>query len=127
MVTRVGVRKGNNAGLVIVAAVFPAYQLLHTLPIGRTVKIRKVMWYNNTGANITFILGTETNVPAWLPLFPTILAINGFDGELNEEDLPDVEFANDRTAGAAGRTGSIHVQASAINLQISLEVEEFGR
>lgn len=125
-----GNRKANNQpiatfGLLTTTA---GPDLLHTLPTGRTCKIRKIMWYNNTGAQETLILGTEDNVaPAgWVPLFPAISCINGFDGELTEEELPEIEFIADTRAGVAGRTGDIHVQASAVGILVRLEVEEFG-
>jgi hypothetical protein len=57
-------------------------------------------------------------------LFPTITCINGFDGELTEDEIPDTEFAVDARAGAAGRTGNILVQASGVNVLVRLEVEE---
>lgn len=125
MVTRVGVRKPNNAGLVVTTA---GPDLLHTIPLLRTVKVVKVMWYNNTGALANIILGTVDNaVPAgWVPLFPTIACVNTFDGELEEALCPDIEFINDRQAGALGMTGSIWVQGSVAGILVRLEVEEFG-
>ena len=118
----VGIRKGNNAGLFVTTG---ANDLLHTLPANRTAFIRKILWYNNTGAGVTLIFGTLSNVAGWVPLFPTILAINALDGGYEEALIPAVEFVNDRTA-AAGTTGNIHVQASAAGVLIRLEVEEFG-
>jgi len=124
---KVGIRKANNqpvaAGGLVTTTAGP--DLCHTLPVGRTVKIKKIMWSNNTGAAETLIFGTQDNAAVWVPLFPTIICINTFDGELNEIDLPDIEFANDRTA-AAGTTGNILVQASAVGILIRLEVEEYG-
>ena len=68
-----GVRKANNQGLVTTTA---GPDLVHDMPVQDdvTVKIRKIMWSNNTGANETIIFGTQDNVaPAgWVPLFPTI-------------------------------------------------------
>lgn len=120
-----GIRKANNAGLVTTTA---GPDLLHIIPTVNptTVIIRKIMWYNNTGANVTLIIGTQDNVaaPGWVPLFPTIPCINGFDGELTEEELPEVEFVVDARAGAAGMTGDIMVQASAVGVLVRLEVEE---
>lgn len=124
-----GEPKANNQGLVVCAGVFPAPDLLHILPRGRTAKVVKILWYNNTGAPITLILGTVDNVvPAagWVPLLPTLVAINGVDGGMEEAYLPAVEFVNDRTAGAAGTTGAIWVQTSAVGLIIRLEVVEKG-
>ena len=123
-----GIRKENNAGLVTTTA---GPDLCHTMPVANptTVKIRKIMWSNNTGANQTLIFGTQDNLaPAgWVPLLPTITCINGFDGELTEEELPEVEFIIDRRAAVAtpGMTGDIFVQASAAGILVRLEVEEF--
>jgi hypothetical protein len=122
-----GIRKANNqpvatGGLVTTTA---GPDLCHTLPAGRTAKIRKIMWYNNTGAAATLIFGTQNNVAGWVPLLPTIDCLNTFDGELTEAELPDVEFVNDRTP-AAGMTGNILVQASVAGILLRLEVEEFG-
>jgi hypothetical protein len=118
----IGERKANNAGLVTTTA---GPDLCHTLPLGRTVKIKKVMWYNNTGAAQTLIFGTQTNVAGWVPLFPTINCVNTMDGELMEWELPDVKFQFDTTA-AAGTTGNILVQGSAVGILVRLEVEELG-
>lgn len=127
---RVGILKSNNQpvaarGLVTTTA---GPDLCHTLPMGRTAIIRKVMWYNLNAVNVTLIFGTQDNVaPAgWVPLLPTIIAIAGLDDWYEETHLPEVEFVNDRTAGAAGMTGNILVQASAINVMIRLTIEEFG-
>ena len=120
-----GIRKGNNGGVAGLVTTTAGPDLCHTIPAGRTVKIRKIMWYNNTGAGETLIFGTQTNAAAWVPLFPAINCVNGFDGEMLEEEIPDHEFINDRTVGA-GTTGNILVQASAVGIIVSLEVEEFG-
>jgi len=119
---RFGVRKDNNQGLIVTTA---GPDLVHDMPVLRVTSfvVRKVMWSNNTGANITIIFGTQTNALAWVPLFPTILCVNGLDGELDEAMLPAVEFRFDQTAGA-GTTGDLMVQASAINLILRAEVEE---
>ena len=122
-----GIRKANNqpvaAGGLVTTTAGP--DLCHTLPVARTVKIRKILWSNNTGALETLIFGTQDNAAVWVPLFPTIACLNGFDNELLEEDIPEVEFVNDRTP-AAGMTGNILVQASAVGIIIRLEVEEFN-
>lgn len=126
----VGIRKANNQpiaarGLVTTTA---GPDLCHTLPTGRTARIRKIMAYNNTGAGVTLIFGTQTNAvaPGWIPLLPTLLAINGLENVWLEEDLPPVEFVPDTSALAAGLTGNILVQASAVGVLIRLEIEEIG-
>ena len=120
------IRKANNQGLVITTA---GPDLIHDMPTANptTVKVKKIMWSNNTGANGTLIFGTQNNAAGWVPLFPTITCINGFDGELNEWEVPNVEFVVDARAAALGRTGDIMVQvapAGAIGIIVRLEVEE---
>lgn len=123
MVLRIGLLKENNQpvaarGLLTTTA---GPDLIHSIPLRRTFKIRRVIWSNNTGANETLIFGTLTNAGVWVPLLPTITAITGFH---DTEDLPDVEFVNDRAA--VGMTGDAYVQASAVGLLVRLQVEEFG-
>ena len=123
-----GIRKPNNAGLVITTA---GPDVVHTIPTANptTVIIRKIMWSNNTGIGGTLIFGTQDNVaaPGWIPLLPTITCLNGFDGEIREEDLPEIEFSFNAAVGVLGTTGNILVQvapAGAIGILIRLEVEE---
>ena len=126
-----GVRKENNQpiatfGLLTTTA---GPDLMHTMPTvdDTTVIIRKIFWYNNTGAQETLIFGTQDNTvgAAWIPLFPTINCVNTMDGQLTELELPEIEFVVDTRAGAAGRTGDILVQATAVGILVRLEVEEF--
>lgn len=124
-----GIRKANNVGLVTTTLVATG-NLLHTLPTASptTVIIRKVMWYNNTGVQQTIQLGTWDNtLPAslFVALFPPFNCVNGMDGELMEDELPEVEFGVDGRAAALGRTGDIYVLGSVANILVRLEVEEF--
>lgn len=131
---RIGVLKANNQpiatrGLLTTAA--PGPDLIHTLPVGRTAIIRKIMYYNNI-ANSTLTFGTLTNAGVWFPLFPPIDVIVTFADWVEETQIPDVEFANDRTALAGGVTGNIHVLAGVAGVGLAgilvrLTVEEFGR
>ena len=118
-----GVKKANNQGLVTTTA---GPDLVHDMPTAQptTVIMRKIMWYNNTGAQETLKFGTQTPAAGWVPLLPTINCVNGMDGELTEEELLEVEFAVNSGAGAAGRTGDIMVQASAVGMLVRVEVEE---
>jgi hypothetical protein len=129
-----GVRKTGNAGLVTTTA---GNDLLHTIPLttiaqqtfpARSFIIRKIMWYNNSGANVTLQFGTLNAVPAFVALLPTILALNGFDNELTERELPCVEFmsATAQAAAAARYNGNAYVLASAAGVLVAIEVEEFG-
>ena len=107
--------------------------LLHTLPTGRTCKITKICAYNNTGANLTLLFGTRDRAvaPALVQLLPDLVAINAFDNEWTEEDLPAVEFAADLTPLAAGRLGDIYVVAGTVAAPVAgviivIEVREKG-
>jgi hypothetical protein len=123
---KTGIRKPNNGGVAGLVTTTAGPDLCHTLPAGRTAKIRKIMWSNHTGAAGNIIFGTQDNAGVWVPLLPTIQCINGFDGELPEIEIPEVEFRVDRTPAPAGLTGNILVQASIVGILIRLEVEEFG-
>lgn len=138
---RVGIRKGGNAGLVTTTAPgAPAPgDLLHTMPTRtiagpRTARITKIMAYNNTGANVPLLFGTNNRaaVPAFVQLLPALLAINtGMDNEWTEEEIPAVEWMSDESALAAGRTGNIHVVAGTVGVPVAgvvvqIEIEEFG-
>lgn len=134
MAARIGIRKAGNAGLVTTTA---GNDLLHTIPVmtvqavtypARTFIIRKIMWYNNTGAPVTLSIGTLNATPAFVPLLPTIYAINLFDGELTEDELPDVEFCsvNAPAVAAVRFNGNAYVLASAAGVLIAITVEEFG-
>lgn len=123
-----GEPKANNAGLVTTTLVAVG-NICHILPIGRTAKIVKIMWYNNTGALATITLGTWDNtLPAalFVPLFPAIACVNTFDGELAEVDIPGVEFALNTSLVALGATGDIYVLGSVAGILVRLEVREKG-
>lgn len=123
-----GEPKANNAGLVVTTLVAVG-NLCHTLPIGRTAKITKIMWYNNTGALQTITFGTWDNtLPAslFVALFPAIDCVNNMDGELTEEEIPPVEFVLDTRLAALGATGDIYVLGSVANIQVRLEIREKG-
>ena len=137
---RVGIRKPGNAGTVAgtsLVTTTAGNDLLHTIALttigqqtftAKSFVIRKVMWYNNTGANVTLSIGTLNATPAFVVMLPTILALNTFDGQLREEDLPAVEFMSVQVAAAAAvrYNGNAYVLASAAGVLISIEVEEFA-
>ncbi len=123
---RIGIRKANNAGLITTTG---GNDLYHTLPqvnTNRSLRITKIMAYQNTGANITIRFGTMDRTPGFVPLLPTLTIINGLDNEWTEEEIPNVEWQNDTTPGAAGRTGNIIGVCTAAGALVRLEVEEFG-
>jgi len=137
MVMLENVRKGiigpNNSpaaarGLVTSTLLGPDLCHLHT--VGRTVRIRKILWYNATGAARNLIFGTVTNIipvapGTFVPLLPPIVAVNGVHDMITEAELPDVEFIPDRTAGAGGLTGDIYLMAGVAGVLVRLEVEEY--
>ncbi len=138
MPKRLSFREAGNAGMVTTTG-GGVYDLLHTIPLttlqnqtfpARTFCIRKVMWYNNTGANVTLQLGTVSATPAFVQLLPDIYALNGFDGELGEADLPFVEFCAVAAAAAAAvrYDGNAYVldSGAAGGVLVSIEVETFG-
>lgn len=129
---REGIRKAGNAGLVTTTAVVNG-NLLHTMPVGRTCRITKIMAYNTTGADLPLLFGTRDRAvaPALVQLLPDLVAIAGLDNEWLEEEIPGVEFASDTSLLAAGRLGDIYVVAGTVAIPVAgviivLEVEEYG-
>lgn len=128
-----GIRKPNSAGLVVSTA---GPDLLHTLSIlgpnagqgFRSAFIRTIHVYNNTGADITVQFGTLNRAvaPAFVQLMADMVFLDTFHTDIPEQDIPMVEFRADLSALAAGRTGNIYMQASAVGLLINLTVEEIG-
>ena len=137
---RVGIRKAGNAGLVTTTAPgAPAPgDLCHTMPTRaiagpRTARVTKIMAYNNTGADVTLLFGTNDRavVAAFVQLLPDLVAINGMDNEWPEAEIPAVEWVSNEGALAAGLTGNIHVVAGTVavpvaGVLVSIEVEEYG-
>ena len=130
---RAYVLKVGNAGLVTTTA---GNDLLHTLPLATTLAITaarsavitKIMAYNNTGGNVTLQIGTlnRAAAPAFVQLLPTLVAINGFDNEWMETEIPAVEFMSWPQLTAAGRLGDIYVLASVAAVLVLIEVKEIG-
>ena len=127
---RNSIRKAGNAGLVTTTA---GNDLLHTLPIAvvprgpRTAIITKILAYNNTGGNVTLQFGTLDRTVAgalFVQLLPTLVAIDPFDNEWLEAEIPPIEFASDTTVGVNGRVGDIYVLASAALVDVVIEVAE---
>jgi hypothetical protein len=131
-----GERKAGNAGILLATTGGGVADLLHTLPLttiqgvtfpARTVVIRKIMWYNG-GALATLLIGTQNATPAFVQLLPTITCVAGFDGELIEAELPEVDFiAVAAAAPAAVRfDGNVYCVGSIAGIMVAIEVEEFA-
>jgi len=134
------VAKSNNRSGAAGAAVGPgvvvttaalATDIIHQLPTGRSFYVTKIMWYQNTGANMTLLFGTLSNagVPAMVQMFPTQLAIDGVPGGLLEEELVGVEFMLNSQALPNGWNGNLIVESYAAGVitagvQITCEVAE---
>jgi len=117
-------------GIVTTTAV-AATDIVHQIPVGRSFYVLKLMWYQNTGVNMTLVIGTLSNagVPAMVQMFPTLLALPGIPGGLNENDLVGVEFMLNSQAAGAGWTGDLYVESYAAGViaagvQISAELAE---
>ena len=125
-----GIRKANNAGLVVTTA---GPDLLHTIPIGRSFIVRKIMAYNPNAFNIALQFGTLNNaaIPAFVQVFPELVALGApipIDSEWTEFDLPNIEFMLNSLAAPNGRSGDLYVQetlAAGVNIEIICELEEF--
>lgn len=131
-----GMRKSGNQGLVTTTGGGATFEdLVHTLPVDpttairRSAIIRKILLYNNTGANVALLFGTMSNavVPAFVQVLPTLVALNALDNVWLEAELPEIEFQFNNTAAPNGRSGDIWVQdPSAGGILIQIEVEEIG-
>lgn len=129
--------KSNNAAGNLVLGIVPgpgivltlgaaSADIIHVCPLGKSFYVTKIMWYQNTGANIQMIFATLSNapVPVPVPMFPVQQAINGIPGGLNEDDLVGVEFMLNSNAAPLGWDGNLYVTSSAAGVQISCEVAE---
>jgi hypothetical protein len=112
-----GVRKVSNI-IPVAAAATPEtlYQRTTGGQNPRTVILRKVMIYNNTGANAVVEIGTGLGV-AFADIIPPLYSINLFDNEWTEDDLPVDEV---------GVSADLTVQSSVLGVQVQVEVEELG-
>lgn len=115
--------KANNQDLVISTGP-AALDLIHLVPIGRSFYVTKLMWYNTTAGNILLALGTLGNAPALVQFFPTVLALPGIPGGLNEEDLVGVEFMLNSQAVPNGWDGSFYVTSTVAGVEMRCEVAE---
>ena len=117
-----GMLMANNQGVFDLTT---GNDLIHSLSTNRKAIIRKILCYNNTGANVTLQFGTLTGLAAFVALMPIFVAIDTLDNEWPATEIPSTVFELNTTAGAAGRVGDIYCLASGAAV-LSLEVEEFG-
>ncbi len=128
---RASIRKPNSEGLVTATG---GNDLMHTLGrnrsgVHRTAIIRKIMAYNNTGANVTIQLGTRDGTapaPLFVAYLPVLLVLNGMENIWGEEHIPAVEFSVVDLTAADYREGNVYLLASDAGIEVSLEIEEFG-
>ena len=99
---------------------------------GKRAIIRKIMWYNNTGAAGYLRIGYLTLGAVFTQVLPNILMVNLADGELGEAEIPITGntregFYPDTTAGT-GTLGNIIVQGTvggaAPTCRVTMEIEE---
>jgi len=117
----------NNAGLVTTAG-GGVSDLVHTIGTGHVARLVKIMWSNRTGVDGTLIFGDLDGTPAWVPFLPTITCLTGFDGEYDEEEIPDVPWQLVRLATGAAvttqRTGNVRVLGSVAGILVRCTIEE---
>ncbi len=124
---------GNGDGFAIGATGFT----LFTLPVGMRAIIRKLAWYNHTGANGNLLIGygDRTGAGSIFRLIAAIYTFNNLTDFLTEAELPIfgnmVEgFQNDVTP-VTGTTGNIIVEtdcafaAAATPMGVLAEIELF--
>lgn len=112
-----GIRKRSNI-ITVAAAATPEtlYQRTTGGQNPRTVILRKVMVYNNTGANAVVRIGTGLGA-GFANIIPNLYSINLFDNEWIEDDLPVDEV---------GVSADLTVQSSVLGVQVMCEVDEIG-
>jgi hypothetical protein len=112
-----GVRKVSNI-ITVAAAGTPEtlYQRTTGGQNARTVILRKVMVYNNTGANAVVEIGTGLG-GAFATIVPPFYSLNLFDNEWTEDDLPVDEV---------GVSADLTVRSSVLGVQVQVEIEEIG-
>jgi hypothetical protein len=128
-----GIRLPNSAGLVTTTG-GGVHDLVHTLGtmranVRRSAVVRRILAYNNTGANVTLQFGTQSLAAVFVQYMPDLVALNGLDNEWNEWDIPLIHyhaFNSVPYVAATSMAGDIYVLASAANVLLVIEVEEFG-
>ena len=80
----------------------------------RTVIVRKLMIYNNTGADAVVQIGTGL-AGAFAAIMPSFFALDTFDNQWIEDDIAEIEVDDDLT-----------VQSTVLGVLVQIEVEEIG-
>ena len=107
-----GIRKVSAIPVIAVAdTTYTLYQRTTGGQNSRTVIVRKVMIYNNTGADAVVQIG----VGDFTRILPSFFALDTFDNEWIEDDLPAVETGAD-----------LMVQSSVAGVLVQIEVESIG-
>jgi len=108
-----GIRK-SSAIIDVAAAATPENLYLQSAAgqNARTVILRKVYIWNNTGANAQVQIG-QGPLPALGALYPVFYALNGFDNQWTEDEIPEVEV-----------NANLVVQSDVLGVHVQVEVEE---
>jgi len=109
-----GIRKSSPANIVTLIAATPLtlFQRTTAGQNPRTVICRKILAYNNSGADTTFQIGTGLG-GAWAPILPPFFIVNGMTDVWPEDEIPEVEVGADLTC-----------QSAVAGVTIQVEVEE---
>jgi hypothetical protein len=113
---RLGIRKQSN---VVVSPVTGAAIALYNLTPGRSAIIRKVRWINACGAGSNLSLG-QGLAAAFAAALTPIVTLTGLDGNLDEEDLPNIEIQYTVALPA------ITFESTVAGISVQIEVEEIG-
>ena len=116
---RVGVRHTSAMGSIIAAATTVT---LHQLTPNRTAIIRKIMWANRGAVSGVLRIGSGD----FTARIPEIDIFAGLGGVLTEDDLPNYEFRLLVDVAADITTQSDVGGAAPADIQVMIEVEEFG-
>jgi len=109
----------------------------HPLSLNKRAVIKRIMWRNRIGVNANLLIGYGDLTVAgslFRQVMPSILMVNGIDGELTEAEIPVVGngpegFVADTTP-VTGSLGNIVIEtdgaagAAPLDVQVVIEVEE---
>ena len=107
-----GIRK-SSAIITLAAAGAGTAENLFLQSTNRTVILRKVFAYSNIG-NVTIQIGTGL-AGLFAPIIPPFQVLNGFDFQLIEDEIPEVEV-----------NANLTVLADILGCLVQVEVEEVG-